>query len=244
MARLPLDVEGTPRHDFGRNGTYLAFRQLRQHVPAFRQAIDRLTRNADGSPNLDAQRHLAAQMVGRWPSGTSLIEAPYADDVSKTTANEFRYHGADPDGLKCPVGAHVRRANPRDALDPEPGSERSLSINRRHRLIRRGARTAPLLPEGASDDQDRGLMFIAVNANIIRQFEFIQHSWIADPRFNGFSNAADPIAGAADGNEFEAPGDPIRKRCTDLPRFVTVAGGAYFFMPGVRALRFLAEIQS
>ncbi len=243
FAHLPLDIEGSPRHDFGHNGTYLAFRQLRQHVPAFFGTLDALTRNPDGSPNTHARERLAAQMIGRWPSGTSLIEAPYADDVSKARDNEFRYHHGDRDGLKCPLGAHVRRVNPRDALAPKPGSDRSLAVNHRHRLIRRGRAYGPELPAGADDDQqERGLMFIALNANISRQFEFVQHSWILDPRFNGFSGAADPIVGALPNNQFVAPADPVRARALGLPRFVTVAGGAYFFMPGIRALRFLARL--
>jgi Dyp-type peroxidase family len=242
FALLPLDVEGSPRHDLGRNGTYLVFRQLRQDVVAFRNTVDALTRKDDGSPDPHARDLLAAQMVGRWPSGASLIDAPYGDDPSKADQNEFRYHREDPDGMKCPIGAHVRRANPRDALAPHPGTEQSLDVNRRHRLIRRGRVYGPQLPEGAPDDGvDRGLIFVAVNANITRQFEFVQHSWLIDPRFNGLYEEADPIMGALSSNTFAAPGNPVRARCTGLPRFVTVTGGSYFFMPGVRALRYLAE---
>lgn len=240
-ALLPLDSDGSPRRDLGRNGTYLVFRQLRQHVQRFRDTLDRLSRNPDGSPDARAREHLAAQMIGRWPSGASLIEAPWGDDVSKAYENEFRYHAEDPDGLKCPIGAHVRRANPRDALPPRPGTEDSLEVNRRHRLIRRGRSYGPWLSEGAKDDADRGLMFVAVNANISRQFEFVQHSWLVDPRFNGLTDQADPLLSASDENQFVVPGDPVRRRCTGLPRFVTVAGGAYFFLPGIRALHFLAE---
>lgn len=239
--QLPLDVEGTPRRDLGRNGTYLVFRQLRQDVPAFRATLDALSRNPDGTPNPSARELLAAKLIGRWPSGASLIEAPWGEDASKATANEFRYHAEDPDGLKCPIGAHVRRANPRDALPPQPGTDASLEVNRRHRLIRRGRGYGPSLAEGAKDDADRGLVFITVNANISRQFEFVQHSWLLDPRFNGLSDQADPLMSVSNENQFVVPGDPVRRRCSGLPRFVTVAGGGYFFLPGVRALHFLAE---
>lgn len=241
MALLPLDVEGSPRRDLGRNGAYVVFRQLRQDVPAFRDTLDAFSKNPDGTLNVHARELLAAQLIGRWPSGTSLIEAPYRDDASKAKQNEFDYHHRDPDGLKCPIGAHVRRANPRDALAPQPGSESSLAVNRRHRLIRRGRTYGPPLAEGARDDVDRGLMFIALNANISRQFEFVQHSWLIDPRFNGLYDQADPILGAIDDNQFVAPADPVRRRCTGLPRFVSVTGGGYFFLPGIRALSFLAE---
>ncbi|HKP58234.1 MAG TPA: hypothetical protein VJV78_16015 [Polyangiales bacterium] len=241
FALLPLDVEGSPRRDLGKNGTYMVFRQLRQDVPAFRDTLDALSKNPDGTLNAHARELLAAQLIGRWPSGTSLIEAPYRDDASKARQNEFDYHHRDPEGLKCPIGAHVRRANPRDALAPHPGSDDSLSVNRRHRLIRRGRAYGSALPEGARDDADRGLLFIALNANISRQFEFVQHSWLIDPRFNGLYDQADPIIGSGAANQFVVPGDPVRRRCTGLPRFVSVAGGAYFFMPGIRALHFLAE---
>jgi Dyp-type peroxidase family len=240
---LPLDVEGSTQHDFGRNGSYLVFRQLRQDVPAFRKTLAALSCNADGTPNDAARERLAAQMVGRWPSGASLIETPEYDDATRAKLNDFRYHDADPDGLKCPIGAHVRRANPRDALEPQPGTESSLAVNRRHRLLRRGRGYGDELLAGAEDSVDRGLIFIVVNGNLNRQFEFVQHSWMVDPRFNGFTGQADPIAGALPNNEFAAPANPVRVRCTGLPRFVTVAGGAYFFMPGIRALRFLAGVK-
>jgi Dyp-type peroxidase family len=241
LGLLPLDVEGSPSRDLGRNGTYLVMRQLRQDVPAFRATLEALARREDGSVDAELQERLAARMVGRWPSGASLIEAPHRDLPSKARANEFRYHEADPEGLRCPIGSHVRRANPRDALAPKPGSERSLAVNHRHRLIRRGRLYGTALPEGAVDDEDRGLFFVAVNANLTRQFEFVQHSWLIDPRFGGLSGQADPIVGAEASNEFSAPGEPVRPHCTGLPRFVTVAGGAYFFMPGIRALSWLAR---
>jgi Dyp-type peroxidase family len=239
---LALDVQGSPHHDFGRNGTYLVVRQLQQDVPLFRRTLDKLTRRGDGTEDPDAQAKLAAQMVGRWPSGASLFEAPYGDDVSKAYSNEFRYQAEDPVGVRCPIGAHVRRANPRDALAPHPGTEYSLEVNRHHRLIRRGRNYGEQLPKGAVDDAARGLMFIGVNANITRQFEFIQHSWLNDLRFNGLSGQADPIMGASHDNQFATSPNPVSTYCKGLPRFVTVAGGAYFFMPGLRALRFLSEL--
>ncbi|HEX4355483.1 MAG TPA: Dyp-type peroxidase [Polyangiales bacterium] len=238
--KLPVDVETSSRPDFGRNGTYLVFRQLRQDVPAFRKTLAALSGNPDGTPNPKLQQRLAAQMVGRWPSGASLIESPDYDDAARAKQNDFRYHAEDIDGLKCPIGAHVRRANPRDALDPDPGSDSSLAVNHRHRLIRRGRSYGAPLPNGVDDDTDRGLVFVIVNGNISRQFEFVQHSWLMDPRFNGLTRQADPIVGTSD-NQFSAAANPVRVRCTGLPRFVTVTGGAYFFMPGIRALRFLAE---
>jgi len=242
FARLPLDVEGSPRHDLGRNGSYVVFRQLRQNVSLFRKTLDTLSRRPDGSADETARGRLAAQMVGRWPNGAPLVLWPDHDDPSKVASNEFSYHALDPDGTRCPIGAHVRRANPRDSLDPNPGTEDSLAVNRRHRLLRRGRSYGPRLEQGVTDAVDRGLYFIALNANIARQFEFIQHSWVNDPRFNGLFQQADPLVGALHDNQFTIDTDTSPKRCVRLPRFVTVAGGAYFFMPGLRALRFLSEL--
>jgi deferrochelatase/peroxidase EfeB len=136
----------------------------------------------------------------------------------------------------------VRRANPRDALEPQPGTERSLAVNHRHRLLRRGRTYGAPLPEGATDAADRGIYFIALNANISRQFEFVQHSWLIDPRFNGLYGEADPIAGAAADNQLGLAREPTPCRFAGLPRFVQVTGGAYFFLPSLRALTFLSEL--
>lgn len=241
-AVLPDDVEGSGRRDFGRNGTYLVMRQLPQNVAAFRGTLDRLTENPDGSSNAEASARLAAQMVGRWPSGAPLVATPWRDEAAKAKENEFGYHRDDPDGLLCPLGAHVRRANPRDSLAPQPGTEASLAVNRRHRLLRRGRVYGPPLAPGAIDSADRGLIFVALNANIVRQFEFVQHSWLMDPRFHGFFGEADPLVGTLPDNCFTVQGNPLRRRFTGLSRFVNVAGGAYFFMPGIRALRFIAAL--
>lgn len=241
-ARLGLDREGSPRHDLGRNGSYLVFRQLRQDVAAFRTTLDALTRHPDGSPDPEARERLAAKMVGRWPSGASLVVVPDGDEPGAAPMNEFGYHHEDPEGLRCPLGSHVRRANPRDSLDPHPGTEHSLRVNHRHRLLRRGRSYGTPLPEGASDAGDRGIFFIALNANISRQFEFVQHSWLLDPRFNGLYAETDPIAGGPEGHQFSIAQTPTPERCLGLPRFVRVVGGAYFFLPSLSALTFLSEL--
>lgn len=239
---LPADVERSGAADLGRNGTYLVMRQLRQDVVAFRSTLDRLTENPDGSSNPEARALLAAKLVGRWPSGAHLVKTPWKDEAALARENEFGYHNEDPNGLMCPVGSHVRRANPRDALAPNPGTEDSMSVNRRHRLIRRGRAYGRELAPGTVDNEDRGLMFVSVNANIARQFEFIQHSWIADPQFNGCRGESDPITGTIDDNCFTCEQNPVPCRYTGIPRFVQTLGGGYFFMPGLRALSYLASL--
>jgi len=140
---LPPDVGGSGAADLGRNGSYLVVRQLAQDVEAFWRYAQEATARPDGSADPDAPVALAAKMVGRWPGGAPLVKAPDRDDPGLGTDNDFGYHHTDPLGLACPLGAHVRRVNPRDSLDPRPGSDASLDVNDRHRLLRRGRSYGP-----------------------------------------------------------------------------------------------------
>ncbi len=232
--------EDQGKRDFGKNGSYLVFRQLQQEVKGFWDFIQQQ------SSSSEASIRLASKMVGRWPSGAPLTLAPEQDDPQLSTANDFNYHQEDGDGLKCPFGAHIRRTQPRDSLDPEPGSQKSLDFANRHRILRRGRvygepLAASLKPEDlmtAEESGERGLHFICLNANISRQFEFVQQTWALDPRFNGLYTDPDPIMGP--GGDFTEQACPVRKKTYGLPRFVQVRGGGYFFLPGLRALRYLA----
>jgi len=247
---LAADVERPDLRDLGRNGTYLVFRQLEQDVEAFwRYSADR-ARRADGTVDEAARARFEAKVVGRWHSGAPLALAPDADRPELGTANDFGYHHADAHGLRCPLGAHVRRANPRDSLDPAPGTRRSIAVNNRHRLLRRGRKYGPPASRDidpgtpaaqAWSDESRGLHFICLVANIARQFEFLQHTWISNPHFNGLYDEPDPLL-AAGSHPFSIPAEPVRERYAALPQFVSGRGGAYFFLPGIRALRFLATL--
>jgi Dyp-type peroxidase family len=240
---LPRDPQGSGQGDLGRNGSYLVVRQLRQDVPAFWRFVDKA---ADGDPA--ARLRLAAKMVGRWPSGAPLVLAPDADVPAIAEANDFAYHEHDRRGTRCPVGAHIRRTNPRDSLDPAPGTSRSWEINRRHRLLRRGREYGPPLSMqealAGGDSAERGLHFMCLNANIQRQFEFVQHTWLNNPKFAGLYDDSDPITAPSvpQGGTFTMPTEGVRERVTGVPRFVSVKGGGYFFLPGVAALRYLAGI--
>jgi Dyp-type peroxidase family len=243
---LPRDAAGSGRADLGRNGSYLVFRQLRQDVGAFWGFVDAATRRADGSSDPSAQLRLAAKMVGRWPSGAPLTLAPDADDPALAEANDFAYHEHDRRGTRCPIGSHIRRSNPRDSLDPRPGTADSFEINRRHRILRRGREYGPRLPidqalraRDAADRDERGLHFICLNANIQRQFEFVNHTWLNNPKFDALYDDADPLFAAG---AFTMPTEGVRERVTNVPRFVTVKGGAYFFLPGLAALRYVAGL--
>jgi Dyp-type peroxidase family len=234
-------AESGARRDLGRNGTYLVFRELRQDVDGFRAFLDESTRRPDGRSDPLAANLLAAKMVGRWPSGTPLVLAPDADDPALARANDFGYFHDDRYGLRCPIGAHIRRANPRDSLDPDPGSAASIAIGKRHRIIRRGRERGPDGAAGAAEPADPGLHFMCLNANLARQFEFIQGTWCNNPKFAGLHEGRDPLVTTQPDQTFRVPGRPVRTRYTGIPSFVQVVGGAYFFLPGVRALRFLAR---
>jgi Dyp-type peroxidase family len=247
---LPRDPGGSGRADLGRNGTYVVFRQLRQDVAGFWQFVDGTSKNPDGSSNPAARTKLAAKIVGRWPGGAPLATSPTEDDPRRASETDFGYFVADRAGFNCPIGAHVRRTNPRDALDPDLGPEQSVAIGKRHRILRRGrefgppSKQSPDRPDMGTDGAERGLHFICLNANIARQFEFIQHTWVNSPKFGGLYDDSDPLIGShmPSGATFTMQGKPFRQRLTGLPRFVTVGGGGYFFLPGIRALRFLGSL--
>jgi len=240
---LPVDP-ATSLADLGRNGTYLVFRQLAQDVRAF-------WRFFHGAAGGDARRStwLAAHSVGRWPGGAPVTLSPDVDDPALAAANDFTYQYSDALGLQCPVGAHVRRAHPRDSLDPAPGTARSVALDKRHRLLRRGREYGPPVPWDAMlsdpppDEPERGLFFICIGANIGRQFEFVQHSWVNNPKFDRLYDEPDPVIGyhPPGAANFSIPQDPVRIRLNNLPQFVTTRGGGYFFLPSLTAVKYLSS---
>ena len=213
-----------------RNGSYLAYFRMQEHVGRFR---DYLREHAD-TP--EAQELLAAKLMGRWRSGAPLVLAPERDDpalgADMQRNNDFNYAKMDPYGYACPVGAHIRRMNLRD----------SGENMQRRKMVRRGGTYGPHLPEGAPEDgKERGIAAFIGCASLTRQFEFAMNVWANDPRFKELGNERDPIIGTQDGSyDMTIPKRPIKKKLTGLPAFTTVRGGAYFFLPGIRALRFLA----
>ena len=194
------------------------------------------------SPGPEAEELLAAKMMGRWRSGAPLALCPLHDDpelgADTRRNNDFRYAKNDPIGYKTPAGSHIRRTNPRDASVP--------GIVRLHRMIRRGTAYGPPLPDGVLEDDgaDRGLMFAFVGAHLGRQFEFVQSEWVNSGTFIAAGGAKDPIFGSNDGaGGFAIPA--VRSgRLQGLPRFVIVRGGEYCFMPGLRGLRWLADLST
>ena len=142
-------------------------------------------------------------------------------------------------GLKTPGGSHIRRTNPRDA--------KIAGVARIHRMIRRGTAYGPMLPEGVLEDDgvDRGIIFAFVGAYPGRQFEFVQSQWVNDGVFFGANQDKDPIMGSmGDDESFTIPQRPLRKRLKGIPLFVTTRGGEYCFMPGIKALKWLSELDT
>jgi deferrochelatase/peroxidase EfeB len=210
----------------------LAYVRLEEHVGAFR---DFLRQHGETQ---EQQELIAAKLMGRWRSGAPLVLAPDKDDpelgADPQRTNDFAYVEKDPYGYACPLGSHIRRMNPRDT---------ATNMTRR-KMIRRGGTYGPPLPEGAPEDgKERGIAAFIGCASLVRQFEFAMNVWANDPNFHELGNERDPFVGTQDGSyDMTIPKRPIRKKITGVPAFTTVKGGAYFFLPGINALRYLVAL--
>jgi Dyp-type peroxidase family len=236
------------------NGSYLVYRKLEQDVPAFRELTrelaDRLADRVD--PGTDPEQLAAAKLMGRWRDGTPLTVSPGHKDAG-VPRGQFGFQADDAQGYGCPVGSHIRRANPRDSrpVDPntsadtggEVGLEATLAL--RHRMLRRGIPYGPPLSSDAEDGEgnsqaERGLLFVALVGDLRRQFEFVQAHWMSDGNAFRLGADRDVLSGATEaGNKFVVQGTPpvFVKPSTPL---VTCRGGEYFFLPGIAALKRIA----
>ena len=258
------------RLDFGRNGAFVVLRQLQQDVRSFWRFVDKQV-----ASDPQAREALAESMVGRKMNGEALLPIgtqPIAGIDPKTVVqNDFTYD-ADRNGVRCPFGAHIRRANPRNPDLPasngwlekmlhtlgfnNPGyRDDVIASTRFHRILRRGREYGPALSPADAvadgpDTAEHGIHFVAVVANILRQFEFVQNSWMMSTKFDAMTEESDPllgnreaVAGCPFTNTFSIPRETeVRTRIMDVPQFITVRGGAYFFLPSLSALRYLATI--
>lgn len=268
---LPVAVDQPELRDLGCNGSYLVMRQLGQDVPGFWRFVD-----CEANSNTEERDRLAAAMVGRQRDGSPLAEPadePIAGsdgDGPRAKANQFTFDD-DPHGQRCPIGAHIRRVNPRTGDFPVGVSGilsrlvRTLGFGRRHphddliasarfhRILRRGrVYGTTLAPEDAVKPDapagERGLQFLCLGANISRQFEFVQNAWAMSAKFASLATESDPLLGNREPllsgeatDRFSLPQAGAPARCVQgLPQFVTVRGGAYFFMPGIKALQYIA----
>lgn len=259
------------------NGSYLVYRKLHENVGSFNRYIEEQGKNLP-----DGAEQVAAKFSGRWRNGAPITTFPTKEDADKfyekvKEAKEevgkaegkikrrarskyvklvselvgFNYND-DLAGSRCPLGAHVRRANPRGALEfgVKGAFDTPGALTNRRRLLRRG------LPYGKSDgnsgdDGNHGIIFMAVCASIERQFEFVQQQWINYGNDFKVANEKDPLIGnhEADDGQWSGhmvfPAEPGSGKaphfCSGIPRFVEVRGGGYFFLPSLTALRLIGK---
>jgi deferrochelatase/peroxidase EfeB len=230
--------------DFGRNGSYLVIRQLEQDKDSFhgfsKKAVGQINGRQGTPPGATEEQlreWIEAKMVGRWKNGSSLVRNPFEPGKGKPD-NEFLFGEEDPSGFRCPFGAHIRRANPRDSLHPQDG-EAELSISNKHRILRMG-RQYDAAGAGSSDATDPGLLFMCLNGDLERQFEFVQQTWCMERMFHGLDNEVDSILGRGhEGGRLTIPAPEGPLVVTGMKDFVRTRGGGYFFMPGRSTIRYL-----
>ncbi len=218
----------------GRNGSFAALRILRQDCTAFENFLDDAARQT----GLDREL-IAAKLVGRWRTGEPLALAP--DATQKVTVdrwNDFD-HADDPAGKRCPLGSHIRRTNPRRAAVAGSGGET-------HRIMRRGLPYGPPFdPKNPEDGIERGLLGLFICGNLRDQFEFLMKDWVNDGDFAGLGTDKDPLLGNQPpaGGRFRIPaqGKP-QAIVRGIPTFITTRAGAYFFLPSITALHYLAGL--
>jgi deferrochelatase/peroxidase EfeB len=236
--------------EFGLNGSFAVFKMIRTDVVGFENCLQS---NRDKiEPEL-----LAAKMCGRWRNGVPLALSPDndspADGFPAGQLNNFEYVNADgsgdPKGLRCPVGAHIRRINPRG--QPVTGQGQPGGSNNTHRLIRRGLPYGPVYdPNKPYDGIERGLLGYFINSSIENQYEFVLGHWVNDSEFAGKvrlpPKARDPMIGTQDPAEsiFVIPqpdaAPPIK--ISGFSSFVTTRAAAYCFLPSITAIRFMANL--
>lgn len=259
LSLLHDDAAGSGYKDMGRNGTFLVLRQLQEDVKGYWSFINDKTKNEDGSLNERESKKLAAKMMGRWPSGAPIVKYPDRDPIEQypdqdpekfINDNDFFYNDTDKHGMKCPFGAHIRRLNPRDSFE-ENTKKDSILLSNRHRIIRRARLYGEPIVSSPTDftpNGEVGMLFSCFNADISRQFEFIQYTWANYPKFKQLVNDPDPFIGVKENpapgthQVFTIPSQPVNKYVTGMQRFVTVRGGAYFFFPSLTSIRYLATI--
>lgn len=249
QAESALVADGAPRGflNLGRDGSYLVLRELRQDVAAFWNSLDEAAAGL-AQPGIDAC-WLAERLVGRGIDGDGLRPGGIVPREGGQPANAFGYAEADLQGFGCPLGSHVRRANPRDSLPSRDGAHPRLddagtllAAANAHRILRRGRKFGPDIADPRRDDAAaRGLLFIGLNTDLVRQFEFVQQSWLLNTSFATLFDETDPLLGPA--GAMTIPQPPLRLRPA-VKSYVRFVGGDYFFLPSLPALRYLAGLQA
>ena len=236
----------------GLNGSFGVFKKVQTDVVAFE---DFLESNAD---KIDPEL-LAAKICGRWRNGVPLALSADTDNpegrIAPGELNDFQYVEADgsgdPKGINCPVGAHIRRVNPRG--QPVAGQGVPGGSNNSHRVIRRGLPYGPAYdPAKPYDGIERGMLFQFINSNIENQYEFVLRRWVNDSEFAGgvrlHPKSRDPLIGTQNAEESifvipQAGGRPAIE-VRGLLSFVTTEAAAYTFLPSITAMKFIASLGS
>lgn len=235
--------------ELGLNGSFAVFKMIVTDVVGFEENLQKNKDNID--PEL-----LAAKMCGRWRNGVPLALSPETDSpagVSADQLNNFGYVNADgsgdPRGLRCPVGAHIRRVNPRD--QPVQGQGEPGGSNNSHRMIRRGMPYGPVYnPTKPYDGIERGLLGYFINASIENQYEFVLRHWVNDGEFAGAvrlnPKSKDPIVGTQDPAEsifvIPQPNGAAPIEIKGFSSFLKTKATAYCFLPSITALRFMSQL--
>lgn len=238
--------------ELGRNGSFGVFMVMRQDVVGFENFLQSHKDTID--PEL-----LAAKICGRWRNGIPLELSPETDSppggMTLDRINNFEYvnkdGSGDPTGVRCPIGAHIRRVNPRG--QPIKGQGVPGGSNNNHRLIRRGMPYGPAYVPGTPDDGiERGLLGYIINTSIENQFEFVMREWINGYDFVGASRLnpkSKDVMVSRESNPMEsvfeipqANGDsPLQIK--GFSSFVTTRASAYCFLPSITALKWIAAIR-
>lgn len=245
IARLPSHPLAEGCADLGLNGSYLVVRELKQDVAAFWTSLEanaQRLRNADPGATHITAMWLAQRVIGRSTDGDLLCPGGFLKPAAdKLPDSDYVFHARDPHGVGCPAGSHVRRANPRDALAPLPTADSRaelLHAANNHRILRRGRKYGPKIADtGVDDGVDRGLLFMCLNTDIARQFEFVQQTWLLNTSFATLFGESDPLLGPP--GPMTVRDSPLRRR-VHVESYVRMAGGEYFFLPSIPALRYLS----
>jgi deferrochelatase/peroxidase EfeB len=236
--------------ELGLNGSFAVFKMIETDVVGFENFLQSNKDKID--PEL-----LAAKLCGRWRNGVPLALSPETDNppggISPDELNNFEYVNADgsgdPRGLRCPVGAHMRRVNPRG--QPVTGQGEPGGSNNTHRIIRRGMPYGPTYdPKQPYDGIERGLLGYFINSSIENQYEFVLAHWVNDSEFAGAvrlnPKAKDPMIGTQDPTESifvipQANGAPPIN-VTGFSTFIKTKAAAYCFLPSITAIKFISNL--
>ena len=236
--------------ELGLNGSFACFKVIVTDVVGFEKFLQSNKDKID--PEL-----LAAKICGRWRNGVPLALSPETDSppggIPLEQLNNYEYVNADgsgdPKGLRCPVGAHMRRINPRG--QPVTGQNQPGGSNNIHRLIRRGMPYGPVYdPTKPYDGIERGLLGYFINSSIENQYEFVLNQWVNESAFAGAvrlpPKSKDPMIGTQDPAEsiFVIPqaNDAPPIKISGFSSFVTTKAAAYCFLPSITAITFISRL--